>query len=207
MAAAILKGLNFPMLVSSAEIDAQKAKFTATVNCTIENISRKDAGISFSRLDGALPFFPADAAAILEHAPILEELNAYQLKITGLARGNYEVKIGGVKVAERSHDQLAEGVNLAKEVLAAGPIAVQSNAVRAAVETKNRFHHDRIFRGIVLSQVAIPEWLDLKLTPQEIEARRQAAITERLAKLPELDAEVAKSLIMKPNLFEISLIQ
>ncbi len=203
MAASILKGLNFPSLVSSAEIDATGGKVVAAMNCTIETVSKKDGGISFSRLDAALPFFPADAAGILPHAPILEELNDYRLKVTGLAAGKYEVRVGGRKIAELTSEQLATGANLASGALADGPIADQVKAVRTAVETKNRFHHDMIFRGIVLSNVSIPEWLDLKLTPQEIETKRQAAMTERLAKLPALDAEVAKALMMKANTFDV----
>jgi lysophospholipase L1-like esterase len=203
MAASILKGLNFPSLVSAAEIDAASGRVLAAKNCTIENVSKKDGGLSFSRLDAALPFFPAEAASILPHAPILEELNDYRLKITGLSAGKYEVRIGGKKIAELTAEQLAAGSNLAAAALADGPIADQAKAVKAAVEAKNRFHHDQIFRGIVLSNVSIPEWLGLKLTPQEIESKRQTAMTERLAKLPALDAEVAKTLAMKPNTFEI----
>ena len=203
MAASILKGLSFPSLVSSAEIDAVGGKVVTAKNCTIENVAKKEGGLSFSRLDGALPFFPTDALSILPHAPILEELNDYRLKITGLGRGTYEVRVGGKKIAELTHDQLAAGANLATGALTDGPIADQAKAVRAAVEAKNRFYHDMIFRGIVLSNVSIPEWLGLKLTSQEIEAKRQAAITERLEKLPALDAEVAKSLVMKANTFDI----
>ena len=203
MAASILKGLSFPSLVSSAEIDAAGGKVVGANNCTIENVSKKDGGISFLRLDAALPFFPADAVGILPHAPILEELNDYRLKVTGLAVGKYEVRVGGKKIAELTAEQLATGANVASGALAEGPIADQVKAVRVAVEAKNRFHHDAIFRGIVLSNVSIPEWLGLNLTPQEIESKRQTAITERLAKLPALDAEVAKALAMKANTFDI----
>ncbi|MBI5758063.1 MAG: hypothetical protein HZA46_06050, partial [Planctomycetales bacterium] len=83
------------------------------------------------------------------------------------------------------------------------PIADQAKTVKAAVESKNRFHHDMIFRGIVLSNVSIPEWLGLNISAQEIDKKRQAAITDRLAKLPALDAEVAKTLVMKANTFDI----
>ncbi len=203
MAASILKGLSFPSLVSSAEIDARGGKLVATKNCTIENVIAKDGGISFSRLDAALPFFPAAAVSILPHAPILEELNDYSLKITGLGRGSYEVRVDGSKIAELTHDQLADGANLAAAALKEGPIAEQVNAVRVAVENKNQFHHDTIFRGIVLTNVSIPEWLELKITPQEIEAKRQAAIAERLATLPVLDAKIAKALEMKAHIIEI----
>ena len=206
MAASILKGLSFPSLVSSVEIDATGGKVVAAKNCTVDNVTKKEGVLSFSRLDGALPFFPADAVGILPHAPILEELNDYRLKVTGLGRGMYEVRVGGKKVGEFEHAQLSAGVNLAAGVLADGPIADQAKAVRAAVEAKNRFHHDAIFRGIVLSNVSIPDWLGLNLSAQEIEAKRQAAITERLAKLPALDAEVVKALVMKANTFDIVLI-
>lgn len=203
MAASILKGLSFPSLVSSVEIDATGSKAVAAKNCTVEGVAAKDGGVTFSRLDAALPFFPADAVSILPSAPILEELNDYRLKVTGLAAGKYEVRVGGKKVADQTAEELAAGVNLAAAVLKAGPIADQVNAVRAAVEAKNRFHHDAIFRGIVLSNVSIPEWLGIAITPQEIEAKRQAVIKERLAKLPALDADVAKTLVMKANTFEI----
>jgi lysophospholipase L1-like esterase len=203
MAASILKGLSFPSLVSSAEIDASEGKVVGAKNCTVENVAKKDGGVIFSRLDGALPFFPAEALSIVPHAPILEELNDYRLKVTGLAAGKYEVRVGGKKIAELTADQLAAGTNLAAGALADGPIADQAKAVKAAVEAKNRFHHDMIFRGIVLSNVSIPEWLGIKMSSQEIEAKRQAVMAERLAKLPALDAEVAKTLVMKANTFDI----
>jgi lysophospholipase L1-like esterase len=198
MAASILKSLGFPALVSSVQINAADGQV-----CTIETVSLKDGGLTFSRLDAALPFFPSDAAGILPYAPILEELNDYRLQVTGLAAGRYEVRIGGKTVSELTAEQLAGGVNLASAVLANGPIADQVNAVKTAVENKNRFHHDSIFRGVVLSNVAIPEWLGLNITPQEIESKRQAAITERLAKMPDLDQEVTKALELKANVFEI----
>lgn len=200
MAASILKGLSFPSLVSSAELDAT-GKIGELQNCKIEAVVAKDGGLTFTRLDGALPFFPADAASILPSAPILEELNNYHLKVTGLAVGKYDVKIGGAKVAELTSEQLAAGANLATGALASGPIAEQVKLVRAAVENKNRYHHDAIFRGIVLSSV--PEWIYSAIPPAELEAKKQVVIHDRLAKLPALDAEVAKALVMKANTFEI----
>ncbi|MEK6262587.1 MAG: SGNH/GDSL hydrolase family protein [Planctomycetota bacterium] len=201
MAASILKGLSFPSLVSSAEIDAAGGKVVAAKNCTIENISKKDGGISFSRLDGALPFFPAEALGILPHAPILEELNDYRLQVAGLAAGKYEVRVGGKKIAELTAEQLAAGANLAAGALTDGPIADQAKAVKAAVEAKNRFHHDMIFRGIVLSNV--PDWVYSVVPRAELDAKKPAIIEERLAKLIPMDAEVAKALVMKANTFDI----
>jgi hypothetical protein len=78
-------------------------------------------------------------------------------------------------------------------------------AVKVAVEAKNRFYHDRIFRGVTLANVgALPDWLDIKLTAAEIEAKRKAALTDRMAKMPELDAAVKTALEMKPHTVEIT---
>ncbi len=203
MAASILKGLSFPALVSSAEIDAANGKTVNATNCKIESVTKTDGGLSFSRLDGALPFFPPEAGAILPWAPILEELNNYNLKVTGLAAGKYEVRVGGAKVAELTSDQLATGTNLAAAVLASGPIANQVKAVKDAVEKKNRFHHDMIYRGIVLAG-GVPDWVYAVTVPrEELETKKKALQEERLAKLPALDADVAKTLVMKANSFEI----
>lgn len=202
MAASILKGLSFPTLVSAADIDAS-GKVITTNNCTIIDAVTKDGSLTFVRMDSALPFFPADATGILSSTPILEELNQYTLKVTGLNTGKYEVRIGGKKLTEFRSEELAAGVNLASHVLSTGPIAEKIKTIRSAIEAKNRYHHDMIFRGVVLSNVAIPEWLGLNLTSAEIEAKRQSVIKERSAKMLELDAQISKSLELQGNVFEV----
>ena len=203
MAAAILKGLNFPQLVSWVDIDAAGKKVVTAKNCEVKNVAEKSGGIQFERLDSALPFFPSEAISILKWSPVLEDLNDYGLRVRGLATGKYDILLSGKKVATHTAEELVKGVNLAAAVLANGPIADQVQAVKSAVEAKNRYHHDRIFRGVVLSNVSVPDWLDLKLSQQEIEAKRQAAFQERLSKLPEMDAAVRKTLEIKPHIVEI----
>ncbi len=207
MAAAILKGLNFPALVSAVSIDLAAPDAAKTVNCKISGLKRDGGTVRFERLDGALPFFPDEAKSILKWAPLLEELNSYTLKVAGLQGDKYEVRLGGKKIAEYSGAELAKGVNLAQGALSAGPVAEQIKAVRAAVEAKNKFHHDRIFAGVVRAQVTIPDWVGVKLTAEEIEAKRKAAYTERMAKMPELDAAVRKALEMKPHQVEIVVVE
>lgn len=201
MAASILKGLSFPSLVSAAEIDAAGGKVNSAINCKVDNVVAKDGGVSFSRLDESLPFFPADAKSILASAPILEELNKYTLKVTGLAAGNYEVRLDGKKVATHTAAELAAGANLAAGALQDGPIADQVKAIAAAIEEKNRFHHDMIFRGIVLQ--AAPGWIYEVIPQAELEAKRDALIKKRLAKVAELDGEVAKALVLKAHTVEV----
>jgi lysophospholipase L1-like esterase len=199
MAASILKGLSFPALVASVEIDAAKAGTPTTKNCTASQVGSKDGGIAWEQRDDALPFFPPEATGILKWAPILEELNDYQLKVSGLHDGKYEVRLGGKTVATYTAGELAKGVNLAVPALKEGPIADQVKAVKSAVEKKNKYHHDSIFRGIVLAQV--PDWLDL--SPQELEQRKQAAFDKRMAKMADYDADVRKALEMKAHTVEV----
>lgn len=200
MAASILQGLHFPKLVSTVEIDASGSGEAKAVNCKVTDVARDGGGVSFRREDGALPFFPSEAAPILKWAPLLEETNDYGLKVTGLKAGKYEVRLGDAKVAEYTADELGKGVNLAGPALAAGPVAAQVKAVRTAIEAKNKYHHDQIFRGVVLVNVgALPDWLGVKLTPAEVESKREAAYAERAAKLPELDAAVKQALQIKPH--------
>ncbi len=199
MAASILKGLSFPALVASVEIDAAKMSTTAATNCTASQIAVKDGGITWEQLDQALPFFPPEATGILKWAPILEELNDYQLRVTGLKDDKYEVRLGGKTVATYTAGELARGVNLATSALKEGPIADQVKAVKSAIERKNKYHHDSIFRGVVLASV--PDWLDL--SPQEIEQRKQAAFEKRLAKMPDYDADIRKALEMKAHMVEV----
>lgn len=203
MAASILKGLHFPSLVASVAIDAKQKKVTSQDNCEVAKLEVSDDAVRFSKLDKALPFFPEDAASILPFSPILDELNDYRVQVVGLAAGNYKVRIEGVEVATLSAEALAAGADIAADVLKAGPIAEQAKLVRKAVEKKNQYHHDQIFRGIVLSNV--PEWVYAAIPREQLQAKQKEVIAERLKKVTDLDGEVAAALQMKPRQFEIVL--
>jgi len=200
MAAAIVKGLNLPALVSSVELDVADLSAAKANRCKVTDVARDGEGVKFERLDESLPFFPAEAASILKWSPILEDLNQYGLKVKGLKDGNYEVRLGGKAVAKYTAAQLATGVNLAGPALADGPVSDQVKAIKTAIEAKNRFHHDKIFRGVVLVNIgAFPDWLGVSMTPAEVESKRQAALSERMSKLPELDEAIRATLTIKPH--------
>jgi lysophospholipase L1-like esterase len=205
MAYGILKGLGFPTAVSAVTIDVSAGadgKASGT-NCMASGVTRQGDNLRFERTDAALPFFPDEARPILKWAPILEELNQYMLKVVGLKPGKYSIRLGSAAVAEFHASALAEGVNLAEAALRVGPVAEQVKAVKAAVEAKNKYHHDRIFRGVVLSQASVPDWLGISISGAEIEARRKAAFDERMKRMLELDAAVRKALEMHPHTVEI----
>ena len=157
--------------------------------------------MKFQKLDQSLPFFPEDAASILPWTPILDELNDYKIQVTGLEPGKYQIRIDSVAIAEFSSESLAKGIDISAEVLKTGPIADQAKQVKEAVENKNRYHHDQIFRGIVLT--GVPDWVYDAVPRDELETKKKELIELRLQKVAELDAMVAKSLKMQPHLFEI----
>lgn len=211
MASAILKGLGFPRLVSSADLYLPEAKGVDKVeHCKVdEQMAKGDAGAifeyKFRRLDMALPFFPQDAKGILKYAPLLEEMNHYGLKVHGLKAGRFEILIDGKKIGEYSAEDLGKGVNLAADVLATGPIADQVNLVVKAIKAKTDYFHDQVFRGVLLTDAKNPAFKDVD--PKDIPARRQALYEERMKKMPALDAAVREALTPQSHLFEIRLIE
>jgi lysophospholipase L1-like esterase len=200
MAWSILKGMDFPTVVASVEIDVPSGKIVRNLNCAIDGLKvEADGKVVFQQTDHALPFFPEEARSILKWAPIMDELNDYRLKVTGLKAGQYEVRLGGKKVAEYSGAALGDGVNLASDVLSVGPIADQVKRVWTAVNAKNEYYHREIFRGVLLA--GIPDFLDLKI--DYITAKREAAAKARMEKMPALFEAIRKALVMQPHAVEI----
>jgi hypothetical protein len=177
MAWAILKGLGATPLVSRAQIDAKSQNVVAAEACRIENLKISDGTISFDRTDDALPLpIHPKAEAALKLVPVLEDLNRYDLQITGLEPGNYQLSIDGEPVEKLSAQQLAKGWNLASN---AGPITRQAQEVLKEISNKNDLYFKR-WRSVQLAP--IPDWAQ----SPEVESRR----TEEMAKL---DAQIAES--------------
>ncbi len=201
MAASILKGMRFPHMVSYVRLNAA-GESIGTQNCKIEGIDRKN-GIRFTRIDNALPFFPEQAKGILKWAPLLEEMNEYGLRVDNIPAGQYDVLLGGKKVAQYSGAELAEGVNLAGPALAVGPIADQVKAIVKAVNEKTDYFHDKIYRGIVLNGNLSKDPAFKDLDAKGFAAKRDELLAERLAKMPEYDAAIHAASQPRPCLVEI----
>jgi lysophospholipase L1-like esterase len=198
MAASILKGLSFPKLVASVEIDltAARPQVKAT-NCKVTDLDNGSGTLTFKQLDDAIPFFPPEAFDILNWSPVLEDLNEYRLKVTGLSdRGKYEVRVGGKALGIYDARKLAEGVNLAPVVLKnakeadRNPVLAQALAVKAAVEKKTNYFHDQIF-SVMRAKLPLDE-------------KSEATIKERLEKMPEYDDAIRKALEMKAHTVEVA---
>src|SRR6266568_2372166 len=100
MAWAILKAMGAPAMVSRVEIDVATGKVSSE-GCAVEKFGVSGQRFFFERRDEALPM-PIDEKAVsaLKLAPILEDLDRYELKLNGLASGMYELSIDGEAVGK-----------------------------------------------------------------------------------------------------------
>lgn len=158
MAHAILTGLHAPSIVS--EVGIERNSFgpgagSKVNNCTISNEKKTETGVSFDRLDKALPIpVQGDWVSLLPYVNNLNDLNRYVVSVSGLEPGKYVVKIDGAEVATHTAEELAAGVNLGN--VTKGPIYDQGQKVFNAINQKNGIVHQR-FRGVVM--FGAPDWL------------------------------------------------
>ena len=114
MAWLFLKTQGAPSIISKVTVSAADNKAPESVNAEVSGVEKKDGGIVFTLNEKALPF-PIDPAAksVLELLPVEKELAQEMLSVTGLADGNYEVRIDGVAVGRYLAADLESGINLA----------------------------------------------------------------------------------------------
>ena len=181
MAWAVLKGLGASALVSRAELDAKAVNVVAAQGCKVENFKAGQGNIGFDRLDEALPM-PIDekAVAALKLAPIQEELNRYELQISGLGDASYELSIDGEVVGKVAAADLARGLNLATK---AGPITKQAQSVLTMVFQKNDIFFNR-WRNVQIYN--FPDWSQ----GPEVEARRKGELDRLDKQIAELEVKI-----------------
>lgn len=195
MAWAVLKGLGATSLVSRADISAGSLKVGTAEGCQIEKAAKIDGGgISFDRVDQALPM-PIDerAEAALKLAPVLEDLDRLELRITDLPAGNYVVSIDGEAAGKVSAEELAKGWNFAN---AAGPIRKQAREVLRLVFDKNNLFYQR-WRGVQLA--ALPGWA----AGPELEAKRAAELARIDQDIAKMEQQIDATRQPKPHHFEV----
>src|SRR6266568_3450806 len=193
MAWAILKALGATPIVSRAEVD-YAAKKSSTSQCEISNLQVADGSVSFDRLDEALPM-PIDprAEASLKLAPVLEDLDRYELRISGLSEANYELTIDGEPATKASAAELAKGLNLA---LQAGPITKQAQQVLDLVVKKNNQFFAR-WRSVQLYD--FPAWAQ----SSETEKQRSAELARLDQQISDTEAQIDNARRPKTRHFEL----
>ena len=174
MAWIILRGLGATALVSRATIDRSAKTVVSAEGCRIDHLQVGERALSFDRLDDALPMpIHPDAAPALALAPILADLNRYELQVTGLPSLRYDIVIDGRPVSTATSEQLAQGWNLATS---AGPITDQVQSLLKLVMQKNNLFFSR-WRKVQL--FAFPDW-----------AQVPAVLTVRSDELARLDRSI-----------------
>jgi len=193
MAWAILKGLGAAPMVSHAEVDYAAKKSSAS-QCEIANLKVADGTVSFDRLDESLPM-PIDprAEASLKLAPVLEDLDRYELRISGLPQGTYELSIDGEVATKASAAEFAKGLNLASQ---AGPITKQAQEVLDLVVKKNNQFFAR-WRSVQLYD--FPAWVQ----SSETEKQRSAELARLDQQISETEAQIDHARQPKTRHFEL----
>lgn len=194
MAWAVLKGIGAPALVSRVAIDAGAAKVTAQDRCLVRNLTVNNGVVRFERLDQALPM-PIDprAEAALKLAPVLDDLDRYELQITGLPDGKYELTIDGEAAGRATAADLAKGWNLAT---AAGPVTKQVQDLLALVFQKNNLYFAR-WRNVQLYD--FPAWAKSPAS-EELRAAELARLDQQIAAV---EADINKLRKPLPRRFEL----
>jgi hypothetical protein len=171
MAAAFLKGFHAPGEVSRAEIDLPMKKATST-GCQISDIHQLINGCEFTRLDEGLPFNSGLFYALnFAYVPFHRDFNAYRLKVTGLADGQYQVLVDSRSTAKFTAKQLAAGVDIASTTTngwqPGGPWDAQASILRSLTEARHELDSARLLSRLYLAGQPLVDELDQKSQPAE----------------------------------------
>lgn len=199
MAHAILTGLNAPALVSHVGVDRNSfgpGAGSKVIDCSISNEQKTETGVAFDRMDQALPLpIQSDWVSLLPYMNNLTDLNRYELAVSGLAPGNYNVSIDGVTVATHSAEELARGINLGN--VTKGPVYDQAQKVFNLINQKNGLVHQR-FRGVVMFNA--PDWL------ADVAAERKPKVlASRMEQIAAKQAEIYQAAQPVKHRFEVAL--
>ena len=136
MAMALLRAWNAPSFVTTVDVDAATLQAVRSVNSSVTQLQwiaapptkdalgvevpapEEDATLTWTQQDKALPF-PVDRsdptmALALRSSDFDQLLNNQTLRVAGLRKSHYRLKINGLQIGNFPAEQLAEGINLAQ---------------------------------------------------------------------------------------------
>jgi lysophospholipase L1-like esterase len=198
MAEDLLKAWGAQSLVASVEIEASTTapQVKKTRGATISDLSAGQ-GLKWTELDNALPLpFPEWQATwyggtpvrlAIQSSDIASALNQELLKVTGLKRGAYSLKIDGESLGVFNDDELGNGINLS---LISTPMTRQAMKVYDLTVAHGDIHVAQWrYAGTSLSEYDFPQ------------AQQATEILDSLEKsVVEKQHEMAKP---KPHTFEL----
>jgi Lysophospholipase L1 and related esterases len=191
MAEALLLAWHAPAEVTAVEIDAESKQVSRAVNTNITDL-HADAALSWTQDDAALPM-PLDTkdpliGLALRASDFVDALDRQPLKVTGLPRDRYALRIDGEAVGSFSRQDLDAGVNL---VTLPTPMLKQSLEVHALTLRHNLVHYER--------------WRHFQVPLQEQKLERLQSVLDSLDALEaELLAQQHAAALPKPRHYELS---
>lgn len=143
MAAALAKGWNADLLVSSVTIDGKDNVASGEARTTVSQLRDANGTLSWSQLDQAVPLplvLEDPMTQFLFKVSDLASWDQQTLRVTGLAARRYELFIDGKKVAGFTREELNAGVNLA---LYETPMERQAQAIDWAADDRAKLSGTR----------------------------------------------------------------
>ena len=148
MAEALLRTWNARSIVSAVTIDSIAGRAT---DCSFASIDNVKAGppLSWTEHDEALPLplaqmaaaaHDGSLAAAIKNSDVVNALNLEPLRVMGLEKGNYTLKIDGAAVGAWSSEDWERGVNLGS---LATPMSAQAMAVHELTLRHAEVHWSR----------------------------------------------------------------
>lgn len=180
MTVAVLKLLESTDPPAALEIDAG-AGTTAAERCRVTDLKTSADAVTFTRQDDALPtYFDPAAAVVFKYYTLPPELNAYRLRVRGLATGKWGLAVAGKAVGIFGAEELASGIDLS-------PLPGPWIALASRVDATNARFSARYYQA----------WRGFSPIhfPKEVEPER-LALVERLLEL--LDADEAAGAKIPP---------
>jgi lysophospholipase L1-like esterase len=193
MAHAILTQLKAPALVS--HVGHSVGSGVKEIGCKVADLKSSDTEVSFTRTDDALPLpIQKDWLPMLPYTNQLNDLNRYELLITGLKEGSYDITIDGTKVATHTNKELAAGVNLGNATT--GPVFDHAQQVLNAINAKNNLVRSRFFDVLRFNP---PGWVKI----ENLAEQKKAEAAKRLPAIEAAQKKVNELAQPKPHKWEV----
>lgn len=147
MAESLLKTWNAPPIVTAVTVHTDRLAVSDEVNTKVTDLRKAGRSFAWTQADLALPLpFPPgelDPAMdlALRSSDLVAALDQENLKVLGLAAGNYELRIDETLVGIFGADALSAGINLASLNT---PMVQQARLVGMDAELRNRLEGDHL---------------------------------------------------------------
>jgi lysophospholipase L1-like esterase len=220
MATSIIADMVKRTVVSQIAIDAVPGAPKSTVsNAKLDGLAYADGKLSFTALEGALPWvLPEDAAEGAQLTALGHRYSNQRVTVRLLPKGKYALKIDGQEVGRYTDAQLARGVEL--ENNARTPQYQQALAVALLNERRNveaynplrgqyaqlKGKRRDLQKAIEGLEATDPQAVEKKSAFNQWYAEQKAKVAELRAAAKAIEDEIYRANQPKPHTYEITLV-